>query len=239
MTFRRGLKHGLVYGLGLGTAFFAAVNPYLPAPDIRANPALLLTDQFFDALRHVESSGRTNARNPRSGAYGPDQFIPTTFLEQVYKHCPHLGCGDLARKIIRKPLYAKNDGRRQLVGYEYTAKNIKTLKDILERRADPVLSRKLTRAYVAENMTRVNDVVIKHFDSWTPTKIYFTHKMGATGARRMFTALATAPDTQMAAIAGPGVCARNPVLCKDGRTVAEAYAVFEERLESAPVPGVN
>jgi hypothetical protein len=41
---------------------------------------------FLDRLMLAESGGRNDARNPRSTAVGPFQFIETTFLNVVRKH---------------------------------------------------------------------------------------------------------------------------------------------------------
>lgn len=43
-------------------------------------------DLFLDRLMAVESGGRSSAKNPRSTALGPYQFIRTTFLELARRH---------------------------------------------------------------------------------------------------------------------------------------------------------
>ena len=68
-----------------------------PAPSETKRPAELLdgkvTDQaamtlFLDRLMLAESGGRDEARNPRSTAVGPFQFIESTFLEVARRHFP-------------------------------------------------------------------------------------------------------------------------------------------------------
>jgi hypothetical protein len=43
-------------------------------------------DIFLDRLMAAESSGRSHAKNPRSTALGPFQFIKTTFLDVARRH---------------------------------------------------------------------------------------------------------------------------------------------------------
>jgi hypothetical protein len=45
-----------------------------------------LIDQFLDRLMWAESNGQAEARNPRSSAYGPYQFIESTFLYVVKRY---------------------------------------------------------------------------------------------------------------------------------------------------------
>ena len=65
---------------------------------VLATPAASITDQivataspsafddFLDRLMTAESAGRVNAKNPRSTALGPFQFIKSTFLELTRRH---------------------------------------------------------------------------------------------------------------------------------------------------------
>jgi len=43
---------------------------------------------FLDRLMATESGGRSTAKNPRSTALGPYQFIKSTFLELAHRHFP-------------------------------------------------------------------------------------------------------------------------------------------------------
>jgi hypothetical protein len=57
----------------------------LPAPVLlRSQPIPFET--FLDKLMHAESGGKPNAKNPRSTALGPFQFINSTFLSLVRRH---------------------------------------------------------------------------------------------------------------------------------------------------------
>ena len=50
-------------------------------------------DSFLDRLMRSESNGLSHAKNPRSSALGPFQFINSTFLAVMRQHFP----GDIAR----------------------------------------------------------------------------------------------------------------------------------------------
>lgn len=51
-----------------------------------AAPAAMTIDTFLDRLMMAESGGQDAARNPRSTAVGPFQFIEETFLAVVRRH---------------------------------------------------------------------------------------------------------------------------------------------------------
>ena len=46
-----------------------------------------------DQIIGVESGGRRNAKNPRSTAYGPGQFLNATWLDMLQRHRPDLVAG--------------------------------------------------------------------------------------------------------------------------------------------------
>ncbi len=53
-----------------------------------AGPDKMTMSVFLDRLMIAESGGRDNAKNPRSTATGPFQFIESTFLELIRRHFP-------------------------------------------------------------------------------------------------------------------------------------------------------
>jgi hypothetical protein len=53
-------------------------------------PASESERQFLIRLMAVESAGRLHARNPASSAYGPFQFLNTTFLDVIRRNFPTL-----------------------------------------------------------------------------------------------------------------------------------------------------
>ena len=61
-----------------------------PAEPAAAQPekANLPIETFLDRLMRAESNGQLDAKNPRSTALGPFQFIESTFLEVARKHFP-------------------------------------------------------------------------------------------------------------------------------------------------------
>ncbi len=68
-------------------------SPHTASPTDRVAPAIdeKVTDEtamrlFLDRLMLAESGGRDDARNPRSTALGPFQFIESTFIEVARRH---------------------------------------------------------------------------------------------------------------------------------------------------------
>ena len=61
-------------------------QPAAPQPAAASPAAPMSTEIFLDRLMLAESGGRLDARNPRSTALGPYQFIESTFLEVVRRH---------------------------------------------------------------------------------------------------------------------------------------------------------
>src|SRR5262245_21353492 len=66
----------------------------------KASPAEF--DMFLDRLSSAESGGRTHAKNPRSTALGPFQFIKSTFLEITRRHFPEDIAGLSERQILAR-----------------------------------------------------------------------------------------------------------------------------------------
>ena len=54
----------------------------------KASPQAFPMEEFLDRLMAAESGGRLDAKNPRSTALGPFQFIESTFLFVVNKYFP-------------------------------------------------------------------------------------------------------------------------------------------------------
>jgi hypothetical protein len=55
---------------------------------VDASPQAFPMEEFLDRLMAAESGGRQYAKNPRSTALGPFQFIDSTFLFVVTRHFP-------------------------------------------------------------------------------------------------------------------------------------------------------
>ena len=75
-----------------------AVTP-LATQDVEAAPPLTF-ELFLDRLRSAESGGRLDAKNPRSTALGPYQFIKGTFLELARRHFPDRVAGLSDNQIL-------------------------------------------------------------------------------------------------------------------------------------------
>ncbi|MEM1372093.1 MAG: hypothetical protein AAGG72_07695 [Pseudomonadota bacterium] len=58
-------------------------------------------DQFLDRLMVAESDGRLNAKNPRSSALGPFQFIASTWLAVMNQHFPEVARSTPRQKLLR------------------------------------------------------------------------------------------------------------------------------------------
>jgi hypothetical protein len=78
-----------VLGAALATTQTFAAKPDTPAgpppPQTAAKPATMTMADFLDQLMAAESSGRDDARNPRSTAVGPYQFIESTWLDLAHR----------------------------------------------------------------------------------------------------------------------------------------------------------
>ncbi len=76
-----------------------AENP-TPAPAVAGRPDAAAMTAFLDRLMVAESGGRDDARNPRSTAVGPFQFIESTFLDMARRHFAAETAGLLPQQIL-------------------------------------------------------------------------------------------------------------------------------------------
>ncbi|MEL7049074.1 MAG: hypothetical protein AAFO75_08980, partial [Pseudomonadota bacterium] len=58
-------------------------------------------DQFLDRLMVAESGGRLDAKNPRSSALGPFQFIRSTWLAVMEGHFPDLAAKTSPAELLK------------------------------------------------------------------------------------------------------------------------------------------
>lgn len=90
----------LACGLGVPTPVAAtAIQEIAAQPAETAPPASF--DAFLDRLMTAESGGRSDAKNPRSTALGPFQFIESTFLEITRRHFPSETAGLTEKQTLR------------------------------------------------------------------------------------------------------------------------------------------
>lgn len=98
--------------VALGAAVGASAEPAFDGDHVRDGPvqagksAAMTMDSFLDRLMVAESGGRDLARNPRSSALGPFQFIVSTFVDVAQRHFP-----DKADKLSRAQLLALRTDR--------------------------------------------------------------------------------------------------------------------------------
>ncbi|MBY0562367.1 hypothetical protein [Hyphomicrobium sp.] len=81
------------FAIGLVSASAEETDKAQKAPErietnaaAETSPPAMTLETFLDRLMMAESSGQDGARNPRSTAVGPFQFIKETFLDVVRRH---------------------------------------------------------------------------------------------------------------------------------------------------------
>jgi hypothetical protein len=79
---------------------------------------------FLDRLALAESGGRLYARNPASGAYGPFQFLSSTFLDVVRRNLPKVIEGKSDAEILNLRADAEVSRNAALI---YTRENARYL----------------------------------------------------------------------------------------------------------------
>jgi len=104
----------------------APVSPTPPQDATPPTPATVMTlPAFLDRLMMAESGGRTDARNPRSTAVGPYQFIESTWLDLARRILP----AETAALSPAQILALRSDPAFARRGAEaYTNENAATLK---------------------------------------------------------------------------------------------------------------
>jgi hypothetical protein len=119
-AFRMGLRvialSACVMMAGVPAASAAEVSPVTMLP----------SDVFLDRLMQAESGGNAEARNPRSTAVGPFQFIEATFLEVTRRHFPDEIAGLSEAEILSmrtNPAFARR------AALAYTADNAARLQE--------------------------------------------------------------------------------------------------------------
>lgn len=78
---------------------------------------------FLDRLMSAESGGRTHAKNPRSTALGPFQFIKSTFLDVTQRHFASEIAGLSEEQVLERrtdPVFSRRAATvfcKEIVGY--------------------------------------------------------------------------------------------------------------------------
>jgi hypothetical protein len=97
--------HRLAVAALLATGLAAALPASRTSAEPIANQVVetappLVFNIFLDKLMVAESGGRRDAKNPRSTALGPFQFINRTFLDVARRHFPAEITGLTEKKIL-------------------------------------------------------------------------------------------------------------------------------------------
>jgi hypothetical protein len=173
--------------------------------------------QTLLAQASQESGLDVKARNPRSTATGPFQFIERTWLDMVRRHGAAYGLGDLAQAVTVK------DGRP-------VVKDPETRKAILALREDPHLSAGMAARYLAEGRDALSRRLGRPV-SETESRIAYV--MGATGAARLIHAAERTPDRSAADLLPAAAKANRPLFYEGRRelTAREAVARLKTRME--------
>lgn len=230
--FLTGLMAGVAMGL-TGSAYLINMQNDRPAPN---DPfGHILTPQFMDRVSLAESSGGKNLISKKGNARGEFQFMPDTYLEQLYKKGPALGYSHLSNQIKR---VVSRSGKES-----YVVENPKARAAILDTRiTEPKLNRALARLYIQDGLITLNQKIPNFEEKVTPTVAYKVLHFGVGGAHDFVTAMDQSPRTKFDRVAGPGVCARNESICykttqtggkivQKPRTVEEVSALLSRKLD--------
>lgn len=76
------------------------IPPQLHAQPAASPAARMQAQDLTSRLVQAESGGRSNARNPRSSAAGPGQFIDSTWLDMIKRHKPELMQGRTPDQVL-------------------------------------------------------------------------------------------------------------------------------------------
>jgi hypothetical protein len=90
---------------GLGAAFSTRASAEAIANQLVETASPRVFDVFLNRLMAAESGGRRHAKNPRSSALGPFQFINRTFLDVARRHLS----ADIARLTEEQILALRTD----------------------------------------------------------------------------------------------------------------------------------
>ncbi|EWY39413.1 lytic transglycosylase [Skermanella stibiiresistens SB22] len=124
-----------------------------------------------------ESGLDTKARNRKSSATGPFQFIERTWLDLVKRHGSAYGLGDMAQKI-------------KIVDGTPTVGDAATRKRILALREDPNLSAGMAARYLGEGKERLGKMLGRPA---SPIESRIAYVMGPSGAARLINAAEKTP----------------------------------------------
>ncbi|AWK88650.1 lytic transglycosylase domain-containing protein [Azospirillum thermophilum] len=206
-----------------GLATTMAENPTAARVVLASQQVAGLSGHSFTAIlaQATQESGLdAAARNSRSSAAGPFQFLERTWLDLFRRHGAAYGHGELASQI---------DSRNGIA----SVKDPAVRKKILDLRHDVDLSAGMAARYLAEGRERLEKRLGRPA---TETESRIAYVMGVGGATRLIKAAESSPRTAAAELL-PSAAKANPTLFYDrasGRelTVAEAVGRLTRRMDS-------
>lgn len=162
-----------------------------------------------DRIISVESGGDPTARNDRSSAAGPGQFIDATWLATLKAHRPDLAEGQADADLLA----------------------LKNNPQLASQPQNVALAKDMTAAYSADNQAHLqrNGLPV------TPGSTYLAHFAGPGGAVKVLQADPTAP---VESILGASAVAANPFLKGMTAQGLQAWAA-KKMGTPAPVVGVQ
>lgn len=162
-----------------------------------------------DRIISVESAGDPTARNDRSSAAGPGQFIDSTWLATLKTHRPDLADGQSDADLLA----------------------LKNNPQLASQPENVALAKDMTAAYSADNQAHLqrNGLPV------TPGTTYLAHFAGPGGAVKV---LQADPNAPVESILGASAVAANPFLKGMTAQGLQAWAA-KKMGTAAPVAGVQ
>jgi hypothetical protein len=215
-----GGQEPIVWGEGPPGAGANLANALPPAPPAQSSQTFAPgatgapADLTGRAIRSQETGGNPNpntAANPNSTARGPDQFIASTWLDQLARNAPEVVAAT--------------------VGANANLKDPAVQAKLLALREKPELNTRLTTSLAQENGAELQ----KNGLEATPRNLVLAHFLGASGAARMLKGAPGDPAIKHASTEAVGANQSRFFDPKTGkpRTVAEILAMADQRVAGA------
>ena len=199
---------------------------------------------FLDRLMRAESAGRQYAKNHRSSALGPFQFLGTTFLDVARRNFPALASGKTDADILALRtdfqvsrdvalIYTReNAGALTAKGKETTAANLRLAffagvngaLRVLEAEPDALVSNLLSQAAVAANPFLRN---------MTASQLLARASREAEGLGDAAVAMGALPQTSRASSKVAVRCNLGLASCRHWLALAEKRVAVTARLASS------
>ncbi|MFB0613785.1 transglycosylase SLT domain-containing protein [Aurantiacibacter poecillastricola] len=175
---------------------------------------------YLMAQASIESGLNPRAQARTSSASGLYQFIDQTWLATLDRHGEALGYGDMARAIETR------GGRASVTD--------PAMRDaIMNLRFDPQASSLMAGALATDNRAALQGVLGRDPDA---SELYLAHFLGAAGASRFLSVLATDPDSSATALLPQAAAANRAIFNKPSgapRSVQEVMGVIRAKVDSA------